>query len=529
MKILSAQQLQELDELAVQQENITSDRLMERAASVVAREIAGRWDETTPVVVFAGPGNNGGDALAVARMLHRDGYKVETFLINPTGTLSPDCKANRDRLQALEGAALTEVTSQFEAPQLTPDTLVVDGLFGTGLKRPLTGGFASLVKFINASSAPVVSIDMPSGLMCEDNALNVRSHVVCATLTLTFHRPKQAMFMADNQICIGELKVLDIGLSEEATEAMDTLCELTETADVCRMLRPRSAFGHKGTFGHALLVAGSYGMAGAAILAARACLRSGVGKVTVHTPTCNNDILQTAVPEAVLLHDRHAERFTTPVDTAPFDALAIGPGIGTHSDTALAFIEQVRHTSIPLLIDADGLNILGGHKGWLHQIPKDCILTPHPAEFGRIGNRGTDCHAALQEAVAMAREHKFYILLKGHFTAVCTPEGRVYFNPTGNSGMATAGSGDVLTGVIVALLAEKYPLLNACRLGAYLHGLAGDLAAAELGEESVTASDIVAYLPAAFRHLWEERGRQAVQERAHGGKAVGPEPDREIG
>lgn len=507
MKIPTAQQLHELDEQAVRQENITSAQLMERAAASVARKIAGRWGRDTSVVVFAGPGNNGGDALAVARMLHEDGYRVDTYLINPAGKLSPDCRTNRERLQAVDGASLTEVQSQFEAPKLAPGTLVVDGLFGTGLKRPLTGGFASLVKFINSSPARVVSIDMPSGLMCEDNALNVRSHVVHADLTLTFHRPKLAMFMADNQTCVGEVEVLDIGLSEEATESMDTLCELTERADVCRMLRPRDAFGHKGTFGHALLVAGSYGMAGAAVLAARACLRSGAGKVTVRTPLRNNDILQTAVPEAVLLHDKNPERFTTPVDAAPFDALAIGPGIGTHSDTALAFIEQVRRTNVPLLIDADGLNILGGHKGWLHQIPKDCVLTPHPAEFGRIGGQGADCHATLQEAVAMARSHKFYILLKGHFTAVCTPEGRVYFNPTGNSGMATAGSGDVLTGVIAALLAGKYPILSACRLGTYLHGLAGDMAAADLGEESVTASDLVRYLPAAFRRLWEERER----------------------
>lgn len=505
MKILSAQQLHELDLYAIQQEGITSAQLMERAATAVKKEIMKRWSGETPVVVFAGQGNNGGDALAVARMLHEEGYDVTTYLINPTGKLSADCQQNRDLLLDCDGARLTEVTSQFEPPQLTGQTLVVDGLFGTGLKRSLSGGFASLVKFINASPAQVVSIDMPSGLMCEDNTMNVRSHIVCADLTLTFHRPKLAMFMADCQTYIGELKVLDIGLSEKRTAAMDTPYEVAEESDVCGMLRSRNEFGHKGTFGHALLVAGSYGMAGAAILAARACLRSGVGKITVHTPTANNAILQVAVPEAVLNLDSHAERITVPVDTTPFDSLAIGPGIGTHSDTALAFIEQVRHTHIPLLIDADGLNILGGHKGWLQQVPKDCILTPHPAEFCRVGNHATDSFGILNGAREMAAEHKFYIILKGHFTAVCTPEGRVCFNPTGNSGMATAGSGDALTGIILALLAEKYPALNACRLGVYLHGLAGDLAASELGEESVTASDIIGYLPAAFKQVWKTK------------------------
>lgn len=502
MKILSAQQLQELDRHTIGQEGITSAQLMERAAAAVETEIARRWNGETPVVVFAGPGNNGGDALAVARMLHEEGYDVTTYLINPLGKLSPDCQQNRDQLLECDGARLIEVTSQFEPPHLTPRTLVVDGLFGTGLTRSLSGGFAVLIKFINSSPAQVVSIDMPSGLMCEDNTLNVRSNIICAHLTLTFHRPKLSMFMADCQTYIGELKVLDIGLSEEKTAATDTPYLLAEEADICAMLRPRNPFGHKGTFGHALLVAGSYGMAGAAVLAARACLRSGVGKISIHTPTVNNDILQQAVPEAVLLHDPHAERITTPVDTTPFDSLAIGPGIGTHSETALAFIEQVRHTHIPLLIDADGLNILGGHKGWIQQVPKDCILTPHPAELCRVGNQSTDSFGILSEAMQMAAEHKFYIILKGHYTAVCTPEGRVYFNTTGNSGMATAGSGDVLTGIILALLAEKYPALNACRLGVYLHGLAGDLAAKEMGEESIVASDIITYLPMAFKQVW---------------------------
>ena len=504
MKILSAQQMQELDAFTVRQENITSAQLMERAAQALKTEIVSRWDTSVRLMIFAGPGNNGGDALALARLMIEAGYVVETFLINPKDSLSADCDLNKSRLETM-GAPLVEVKSQFEPPQLTPDTLVIDGLFGTGLNKPLTGGFASLVKFINNSPAQVVSIDMPSGLMCEDNVLNVRSNIICADLTLTFHRPKLAMLLPDNQSHVGEVKILDIGLSESQTALMETPYQITEMQEVPAMLRPRAPFGHKGTFGHALLIAGSYGMAGAAILAAKACLRGGVGKVTVRTPLRNNDILQVAVPEAVLLHDKHAEHFAHPVNADSFDALAIGPGIGTASDTALAFIEQVRHTSTPLVIDADGINILGGHKGWIQQVPKNAILTPHPAEFRRIGNKGTDDYSMLLEAKQMALTHKFYIIVKGHRTAICTPEGQVYFNPTGNSGMATAGSGDVLTGLITALLAQGYPHLDACRLGVYLHGFAGDMAAAELGEESVTANDLLHYLALAFRDLWAER------------------------
>lgn len=501
MKIPTAQQLQELDDFTIRQESIASVDLMERAATKVAAAIRERWPLETPVTIFAGPGNNGGDALAVARLLAETGYKVETFLFNTNGKLSPDCEENKERLKKLEGTSFTEITSQFEPPRLTESHLVVDGLFGTGLNKPLNGGFASLVKLINASPAKVVSIDMPSGLMCEDNTYNIPNHIICAGLTLTFQLPKLAMLLADNQKYIGELQILDIGLSKEKIEEIETGFSITEEEVIKNLLRERSPFGHKGTFGHSLLIAGKYGMAGAAVLAAQACLRSGAGKVTIHTPKRNNDILQTCVPEAILDHDNDENIFTTPIDTEPYDAMAIGPGIGTDRNTAIAFIEQVSRSRIPLLIDADGLNILSGHKGWMQQIPRECILTPHPAELKRMGNHCTDSYTTLAEAREMACRHKIYIILKGHFTAICTPTGKTFFNPTGNSGMATAGSGDVLSGIITALLAGKYTQEEACLLGVYVHGLAGDLAAAELGEDSMTASDIIRYLPQAFRTL----------------------------
>lgn len=501
MKIPTAQQLQELDDFTIRQESIASVDLMERAATKVAAAIRERWPQETPVTIFAGPGNNGGDALAVARLLAETGYQVETFLFNTNGKLSPDCEENKERLKKLEGTSFTEITSQFEPPRLTEFHLVVDGLFGTGLNKPLNGGFASLVKLINASPAKVVSIDMPSGLMCEDNTYNIPNHIVCADLTLTFQLPKLAMLLADNQKHIGELQILDIGLSKEKIGEIETGFSITEEEEIKSLLRERSPFGHKGTFGHSLLIAGKYGMAGAAVLAAQACLRSGAGKVTIHTPKRNNDILQTCVPEAILDHDNDENIFTTPIDTEPYDAMAIGPGIGTDRNTAIAFIEQVSRSRIPLLIDADGLNILSGHKGWMQQIPRECILTPHPAELKRMGNHCTDSYTTLVEAREMACRHKIYIILKGHFTAICTPEGKTLFNPTGNSGMATAGSGDVLSGIITALLAGKYTQEEACLLGVYVHGLAGDLAAAELGEDSMMTSDIIRYLPQAFRTL----------------------------
>lgn len=498
--------MKELDEYTIQSEDISSIDLMERASAKVTEFIKANYpDRQRHIAVFSGPGNNGGDGLAVARQLSAVGYeRVEVFLFNTSNSLSADCKTNAERLQNECGnVAFTEVTQQFEAPQLTAQTLIVDALFGTGLNKPLSGGYAALVQFINALGAEIISIDMPSGLMCEDNSFNSYSSIVCATHTLTFQLPKLAQLLPDNQSYVGELHLVDIGLSSEKMDEMLVQYSITEASEVKRMLKQRPAFGHKGTFGHALLIAGQYGMAGAAILAAKACLRSGAGKVTLHTPTANNAILQTAVPEAIISHDADENIFTTPQPVDSYNAVAIGPGIGTHKRTALALIEQISHSSSPLLLDADALNILGGHKGWIPQVPANAILTPHPGEMIRLGICNHDSYSVLMEAMNMAKHHNLFLVLKGHYTAVCTPSGHVYFNPTGNSGMATAGSGDVLTGIITSLLAQGYAPETACRLGVYLHGLAGDIAADELCEESVTASDIIAHIPHAFRKLRE--------------------------
>lgn len=500
--------MHELDQYTIQSIPITSTDLMERAATAITRELLQRFTHDIPIVIFAGPGGNGGDALAVARQLAQQGYHVSCYLFNIDGNLNEDCRHNRHRLQ--EEAPMVdfhEITSQFEPPVLTADTLIIDGLFGTGVSKPLTGGFASLVKFINATPATIVSIDVPSGLMCEDNVYNVRGHIIRAHLTLTFQLPKLSLILADMQCFVGELKILPIGLSEEGIARIDTPYRIVEEPEVSTLLKERDPFGHKGTFGHGLLVAGRHGMAGAAILAARACLRSGIGKITVHTPARNNDILQISVPEAILSPGAGADILTDSLSSEGYEAVAIGPGIGTEPATALAFIEQVRHTHVPLVIDADGLNILADHKGWMQQIPAGCILTPHPLEMRRMGNHSVDSYSTLHEALEMAARLQCHILLKGHFTAICTPEGKVFFNPTGNSGMATAGSGDVLTGILLALLAQRYTAFQACLLGTYLHGLAGEWAARELGEASVTASDLIRYLPKAFCQLQEHKQR----------------------
>ncbi len=505
MKIFTSTQIHELDKYTIEHEPVSSLQLMERAARAITRSIEAEWSNRTPVIVFAGPGNNGGDALAVARMLSEDNYGVTVYLFNIHNKLSADCAANKKRLQdGKKVKQFTEITVNFDPPTLSEDTLVIDGLFGSGLNKPLAGGFASLVKYLNSSQATIVSIDIPSGLMCEDNTYNISSNILHAHLTLTLQQKKLAMLLADCQKYLGRVKVLDIRLSPEYIRQTDCRYRILEEDDIRPLLKQRDDFAHKGSMGHALLIAGSYGMSGAAILAARACLRSGVGKLTVNTPKRNYDIMQTSVPEAVLQMDVEETVFSRPVDTDPYTAMGIGPGLGTGENTAIALIAQIRRNTCPMVLDADAINILGAHRAWMQQMPEGIILTPHPKEFDRLTGYASGCdYERLSKACELAEHLQAYIILKGHYSALCLPNGNVEFNSTGNSGMATAGSGDVLTGIITALLARGYDKADACRTGMYLHGLSGDLAAKELGKESLIASDIIDYLPKAFLRLTE--------------------------
>ena len=503
MKIFTSAQIHELDQYTIAHEPIRSIDLMERAAKAITRAITERWPIQTPVVVFAGPGNNGGDALAVARMLAELNYPVNAFLFNISGKLSEDCTINRQRaMECRKLKNFTEVKEEFDPPQLEAQTLVIDGLFGSGLNKPLYGGFASLVKYINQSPSYIVSIDLPSGLMTEDNTYNIRANIIRADLTLTLQQKKLCFLFPENQQFIGELRILDIRLSEEGIKRIEAHYTMTDESDIRPRLRHRNAFAHKGDMGHALIVAGSFGMAGASILATQACLRTGAGKVTAHTPRRNNDIMQISVPEAIISIDRDELYFNESVDTEDMDAVCIGPGLRQQENTAIAVITQIRRSQCPIVLDADALNVLANHRAWLQQLPKHVIMTPHPKEFDLLnGSSCADSYERLSKARNLAEHLNAYIILKGHYSALCMPNGHVVFNSTGNAGMATAGSGDVLSGIITGLLARGYNHADACIVGMYLHGLAGDLAAKELGQESLLASDIIKYLPQAFRRL----------------------------
>ena len=470
MKIFTSAQIRELDHYTIEHEPIKSIDLMERAAEALTKTITELWDTETPFIVFAGPGNNGGDALAVTRKLINRGYSAKAYLFNVKGTLSPDCNINKERLREMGNEALVEITREFEPPTLTRETVVIDGLFGSGINKPLGGGFAAVVNYINQSESKVVSID--------------------------------SMMMADNKKFIGKLKVLDIGLSKEFIDKTEAQCSILEEQTIRSMMKERSDYAHKGSMGHALLIAGSYGMAGAAILASKACLRSGAGKLTVHTPSKNNDIMQISVPEAIMQPDSNEENFSSLPDTNLYDAIGVGPGLGTSDSSAIALVSLIRSAKKSMVIDADALNILATHRTWIQQLPEGLIYTPHPKEFDKFyGSEAANDYDRLMKARDMAQRLQGYIILKGHHSALCIPNGQIIFNSTGNAGMATAGSGDVLTGILTALLARGYTPKEASMIGMYLHGLAGDYAARDLGMESLIASDIIQYLPKAFKKL----------------------------
>lgn len=503
MKILTSSQIKELDQYTIAHEPIASIELMERAARAVARAIDERWSNTKPIIVFAGPGNNGGDALAVARILAEKEYEVSVYLFNVTGRLSTDCETNRNRLVEQDKVKLfREVIKDFDPPVLNANMIVIDGLFGTGLNKPLAGGFATLVKYINQSDATVVSIDVPSGLMSEDNAYNVAGNIIKADLTLTFQKKKLSMLFDDCLSYLGELEILNIGLSQTFVDKTHTPYYISTLNDITPLLKVRDDHSHKGMMGHGLLIAGAQGMAGAAILAAQAGMRTGMGKLTVSVPACNYGVLQTAVPEVMVTSGKEETHFTEPIDTEKFQVLAVGPGLGQNEETAIALIAQIRRATCPVVCDADAINIIASHRAWMQQLPVGIVLTPHPGEFDRlVGGSCSGGYERLEKARELAKRLQAYIILKGHYTAVIMPSGDVWFNSTGNAGMATAGSGDVLTGIVMALLARGYQQEDACKLAVYLHGLAGDLAAEDLGMESLIAGDLIRYLPKAFLHL----------------------------
>lgn len=503
MKLFTTEEIRAIDRYTIEQEGVPSLELSERMAEGVADEISSRWRSNKPTMVFAGPGNNGADALGTARLLFERGFRPEVYLFNIGGDkLSADCTAARDRMLAeVPEIVFHEVRDRFSMPKITTNHLVIDGLFGSGLREELQGGFKSLVQYINDENATVVSIDLPSGMFGDWNPQIVNRNTIHATLTLAVQFPRISFFIPDNAELIGEWKVIDIGLSEKAMASAPPNFCLVEQRDVHRRLRHRKEFASKADFGSAILYAGSYGMMGAAILAARGALRGGVGKLTVNAPKCGYQILQSSVPEALFRHNRGEISIVDIHPERDFSAIAVGPGIGTNELTVKAVEDFLASINQPVILDADALNCIALKPSILNTIPVLSILTPHAGEFDRLFGPQPSAEARLRKAIEMAKYYNILIILKGRYTAIVRPDGKVYFNSSGCPAMATAGSGDVLTGVLLSMLAQGYPAELASLIAVYVHGVAGEMAAAEQGEYGVTAGDIADHIGKAIREI----------------------------
>ena len=500
MKILDAAQIRECDRFTIENEPISSIDLMERAADAITDWLIGNYFYCdTHFTFFAGSGNNGGDALAVARKLAKMFGGVTVYKLN-IGNNSPDCQQNLERMQSTDGVTVTFVNKGDTMPEIKPDSVVVDGIFGSGLNRPVEGYWAELIEHINNLGNEIVAIDIPSGLFCTDNRQNTGA-IVKATHTLSLQQPKLAFLFAENEQFVGNFDILPIGISQQAIDSAASPYYLTQKDDIRRLLKPRSRFAHKGTFGHALLAAGSYQMSGAAVLASRACLHTGCGLLTAHVPQTAYQIMQTAVPEAILNIDDSQMEYSAADRLQRFSAVGIGPGIGQSDAARNGLAQLLQNCTAPMVLDADALNIIAANQDLFKLLKPNTILTPHPGEFDRLTHRHTTGYERLQTQIDLARQHNIIIVLKGAFTSVATPDGTVRFNSTGNAGMATAGSGDVLTGIILSLLAQNYSPADAAVLGVGLHGLAGDIAARADGMEFVTASNIIDNIGKAFLKL----------------------------
>ena len=517
MKLPFASEVPELDRATCERQGVSSYELMTRAAVELSRWFRKHLpSKETEVVLLAGPGNNGGDALVLVRLLREQGYdNARAYLVPSTsGRLSADCE--HALLDA--GEAAVRMSLQQELPAMGPEVWVVDALFGSGLNRPLEGIFGYMADRINQSEATVVSVDVPSGMTGEHG---VSGKCVQADYTLTFTHPKLSMLFPEGGQYCGEVTVLDIGIDAEAIAGSASPYYIIKDCEIASLLKKRSRFSHKNNYGSALLVAGSRGMMGAALLAARACMRSGAGLLTVHVPACGYDIMQSGCPEAKCEPDLHSEHWKTlPDKETRWDAIAVGPGLGQATETGRALQELLQTTVRPMVIDADALNLIAAHPDWLTLIPRNSILTPHPGEALRLlksaENRFLDWEAMptdtslmrLRALRTLAQKLYVNIVFKGTYTAVIGSDGSVSFNlHHGHPGMAVGGSGDTLTGILLALLAQHYEPREAAKLGVTLHSLAADLALVRESEESFLPSDLITCLGAAFKSLENHKNR----------------------
>ncbi len=507
MKIFNVDQIREADKFTIENEPVSSLMLMERAGVALTQRFIQLVDVESSLFIVCGPGNNGGDGLVMARLLANEGFHITVLIGLENEKSSPENLHNLNLVNQISEISVIDF-STFDVSEIKKSNfpVVIDAMFGSGLDRPISGFFADLILKINQVDVLKIAIDIPSGLFA-DRLNDPKNVVFCATHTLTIEFPKLSFLFVENSLLLGSWDVVSINLHPDFVNKTYTPHFFTTEFHIRQILKPRSRVSHKGDFGRALLIAGSYGMMGASVFAAKSCLRSGVGLLKVHIPKCGYQILQTSIPEAMAITDESEFCFSAiHLDSmGEADALAIGCGLGKREETASALKQVIQSYRKPMVIDADALNIISENKTWLSFLPTNSILTPHVKEFERLVGKSSNSFERLTKLKEFAIKYRVVVVLKGANTAIATPEGEVFFNSTGNSGMSTAGCGDVLTGIILGLLSQGYSSVNASILGVYIHGLAADIAISKhQSMESLIASDIIDHLGAAFQTFHAE-------------------------
>jgi len=502
MKIFSVQQMRRADEATLKAQQITSLELMERASTQIFNLIHSRLQGSQTLIhVFCGLGNNGGDGLVLARLLLEHGYAVKTYIVNFSENRSNEFLVNYDRLKEISKEWPTQLKSEDNFPDIRQEDMVIDAIFGIGLNRSIVPWVGSLLKHINQSRGFVLSIDIPSGLYL-DKAPENKEEVIFANVTVTFQLPKLVFFLPETGIYSQDIEVIDIGLDQRFLMEEKGIASLISKREVLPLYKTRYKFSHKGDFGHCAIIGGSYGKIGSVVLATKSALKTGAGLTTAIIPECGYEVLQSSVPEAmVITDDEDDELIEINLNFQP-SSIGIGVGMGTGVKTVKAFEAFLQPNEVPLVIDADAINILSKHPEFLAYIKPQTIFTPHPKELSRLIGEWKDDFDKLEKTKEFSKQYDVIVVIKGANTIIIYQD-QMYINTSGNPGMASAGSGDVLTGVITGLLSQKYEPLHAAVFGVYLHGSAGDIAVQSNGFEGTIASDLVANIGSAFLELFK--------------------------
>ncbi|MDN3723538.1 NAD(P)H-hydrate dehydratase [Aequorivita sp. SDUM287046] len=508
MKIFSAEQLYEADKTTLEKQEITSEALMERAGTKIFNWLQKRM-QGAPVKfhIFCGIGNNGGDGLVVGRLLIEHGYNVHVYVVNCSDKRSKNFLINYDKIKNATKKWPSLMKGEDDFPQINPDDIIVDAIFGIGLNRCPSGWVKNLIQYLNRSQAFILAIDIPSGLSA-NAPLEDMEAVIKANHTLTFQTPKLSFFLPETGVFVSNFDVLDIGLDLEYLQKTEPLAQIISKAEAQRFYRTREKFGHKGTYGHTLIIAGSYGKIGAAVLASTAAFRIGAGMVTAFVPKCGYSILQSTVPEAMVLTDKEEEFLSEITYDFEPSAIGIGMGIGKNEATVSALEKLFKNNKTPFVIDADALNIISENRELLKSLPKNSVLTPHPGELKGLVGKWKNDYDKLEKVKKFSKKHGVVVIIKGAYTITVFND-KLYINSSGNPGMATAGSGDSLSGVVAGLLSQGYDALLAAVFGVYIHGRAGDIAAELMGYEATMASDIIGNLSEAYLDLFSKEEPQS--------------------